>query len=123
MASNPSGYHHQTNPGSTLFGQQKVAIPRLQRVEQENTGAKDRRRVPRACTGVSLNRAQSCAIEYAKMHTILGVQQCCYRLIGQVAFPKLVRFLTAFPPILVSCPQDQMYRRKANVQALRDHAP
>jgi hypothetical protein len=54
MASYALEHHYQTNYDSTSLGQQKVAIPRLQRIEQGNYGTKERRRVPRACTGVSI---------------------------------------------------------------------
>jgi hypothetical protein len=49
MASQASEHHYRP----TSLDQQKVAIPRLQRVEKAQTGTKDKRRVPRACTGVS----------------------------------------------------------------------
>jgi hypothetical protein len=58
MASNAPEYNTQTIYGPSSSSQQKVAIPRLQRVETGQSGIQDRRRVPRACTGVSLNHAQ-----------------------------------------------------------------
>lgn len=58
MASNTPEHRYPTNYGISLSGQGKVAIPRLQRLEQRQGEQKDRRRVPRACTGVSLNRAR-----------------------------------------------------------------
>jgi hypothetical protein len=58
MASNTPEHHYQADHGSLSLGQPKVAIPRLQRVEQRHGILKDRRRVPRACTAVSLCRVQ-----------------------------------------------------------------
>lgn len=43
------------NHAMVPLGQRKVAIPRLQRSGQGQSAAKDRRRVPRACTAVRYN--------------------------------------------------------------------
>lgn len=58
MASNAPEYDPQAIYGPSSSTQHKVAIPRLQRVETGQSGTQDRRRVPRACTGVSLNHTQ-----------------------------------------------------------------
>lgn len=51
----PSHSDQPTRIAAPLRAQHKVAIPRLQTSSQLHTSMKDRRRVPRACTAVSLN--------------------------------------------------------------------
>lgn len=127
MSSQPADHRFPTGyPSSAPTGQRKVAIPRLQKVGQINAISKHRRRVPRACTGVScppppLPQSYT-QVSFARTSRARLYPPEPFRAIRSYLHQRLSQrymLITAIP--LVSFPQNQMHRRTAELQALFNH--
>ncbi|KAL6703588.1 hypothetical protein ACN47E_009533 [Coniothyrium glycines] len=78
MSSHTSDQRGLVGYNTTPIGQRKVAIPRLQKVGQANDAAKDRRRVPRACTGCRSHKIKCTGDRPSCKHCSTTSRECVY---------------------------------------------
>ncbi|KAF2848752.1 C6 transcription factor-like protein [Plenodomus tracheiphilus IPT5] len=78
MSSHAVDHLYQPGYASTTIGQRKVAIPRLQKVGQGQGVTKDRRRVPRACTGCRSHKIKCTGERPQCKHCVTTSRECVY---------------------------------------------
>ncbi|CBX93466.1 hypothetical protein IAQ61_009158 [Plenodomus lingam] len=78
MTSHAVDHHYQPGFASTSVGQRKVAIPRLQKQGPGQGVSKDRRRVPRACTGCRSHKIKCTGERPQCRHCATTSRECVY---------------------------------------------